>query len=151
MTQGGHGWLMTLADLTIILFMVTAADLSRADASVKETAKSVAAVATAEPVAIFRPGVQAGSLGAWLAGQPADPRQQLTVLVRHAGDEDAAALARGMALLGEASDLGRKARLIVEPGERSEVAAFLAYDAAPAQVARQLHEKNARNKSEEDQ
>lgn len=131
-----QSWLMTLADLTIILFMVTAADLSRADARVAETAKSVAAIATAEPVAIFRPGN--GSLAAWLAGQPADPRQQLTILVRHARGNQAPAMGKGMAMLEQAQQAGRDARLIVEEGEHSEAAAFLAYDASPAKVAREL-------------
>ena len=134
-----QSWLMTLADLTIILFMTAAADLSRADARVKDTAHSVAAVATAEPVAIFRPGN--GSLAAWLSGQPADPRQQLTILVRHASGDQVSSMGKGMALLEQAQKGGRDARLIVEEGEHSEVAAFLAYDASPAKVARELHQR----------
>lgn len=132
-----QSWLMTLADLTIILFIITAADLSRADARVTETAQSVAAIATAEPVAIFRPGH--GSLAAWLAGQPADPRQQLTIIVRHAKGDQAASMGKGMALLEQAQQAGRYARMVVEEGEHSEIAAYLAYDASPAKVARDLH------------
>lgn len=149
--KASHSWLMTLADLTIILFIITAADLSRADASVKATAQSVATVATAEPVALYRPGAHAGTLGAWLASQPADPRQQLTILVRHLKGDQAAQLGKGMALLEEAQAIGRDARLIVEEGEHSEIAAFLAYDASPAKVARRLHEAEAKQAPRADQ
>lgn len=136
--KASQSWLMTLADLTIILFIITAADLSRADARVTDTAHSVAAIATAEPTAIFRPG--GPSLSAWLAGQPGDPRQQLTILVRHARGDQAVAMGKGMALLEQAQQAGRDARLVVEEGEHSEIAAFLAYDVSPAKMARQLHE-----------
>lgn len=142
--KASQSWLMTLADLTIILFIITAADLSRADASVKATAQSAAAVATSEPVAIYRPGAHAGTLASWLADQPADPRQQLTILVRHKQGDQAAQMGRGMALLEDAQADGREARLVVEEGEHSEVAAFLAYDASPAKVARQLLQDEAK-------
>ena len=143
----GQGWLTTLADLSIILFMVTAADLSTAQQQLQhkhaatpapQAQQKAAGVATAEPVAIYRPAAGAMPLAAWLASQPADDRQRLTVLVRHDGKNVAGAVAQGMTLADQARQAGRSPRLIVEQGENPEIMAFLAYDADAAIMARNL-------------
>ena len=95
-------------------------------------------VATAEPVAIYRPAQGAMPLAAWLASQPADDRQRLTVMVRHDGKDAAGAIAQGMKLIEQARQAGRSPRLIVDQGTAPEIMAFLAYDADPGIVARNL-------------
>lgn len=138
--QVSSSWATTLADLAIILFMITAADLSNAEIAKSAAAPSSAAVATAEPVALYRPGGSAPSLGSWLAEQPDDPRQQLTIVVRYrAGDADAMA-EEGLRLVSQAEAAGRDARLIAEPADRPEIAAVLAYDSNPQAVARKLQD-----------
>lgn len=137
MDSGSQGWAVTLADLSIILFMITAADLSNAELAKTGLESTSATVVTAEPVAMYRPSGAAPSFSTWLAQQPGDPRQQLTVIVRHDDRGADAAIARGLDLMRQAEAAGRKARLIVEQSDHSDVAAILAYDAAPT-VARNL-------------
>lgn len=143
--HNGQGWLTTLADLSIILFMVTASDLSTAQAQLQREQAATPApraqpVLTAEPIAIYRPAQGAVPLATWLAMQPADDRQRLTVIVRYNGKDVAAALAQGMNLADQAKKAGHSPRVIVEQGEIPEIAAFLAYDAAPKVVAQDLLE-----------
>ncbi|OYW44833.1 MAG: hypothetical protein B7Z08_02030 [Sphingomonadales bacterium 32-68-7] len=143
----GHGWAITLADLAIILFMLTAADLANSGGPAPAASASVA---TAEPIAVYRPGNGAPPLAAWLASQPDDPRQQLTILVRHDGRGDDDAIAQGLALSAQAGAAGRAARLIIEHSDRDEVAATLGYDADPDAVARKLLEAERRSLTPED-
>lgn len=138
--QVSMNWATTLADLAIILFMITAADLSNAELAESSAEPSSLAVATAEPVALYRPGGSAPPIGQWLAEQPDDPRQQLTVVVRYRPGEAASMTTQGMKLVSLAEAAGRPARLIVEPGDRSEAAAVLAYDSSPEAVARKLQD-----------
>ncbi|MDD3800076.1 MAG: hypothetical protein PHE36_12965 [Novosphingobium sp.] len=152
--SGGQGWLTTLADLAIILFMVTATDLSNAgppanDPPHMETgAEAAATIATAEPVAIFRPG-GAVSLDTWLADQAADGRQRLTILVRHSGKSMEPAMAEGLKLMRQAEQAGQSPRLIVEEGEHPDVTAVLAYDSDPRTVARNLRSPDQETRPEE--
>lgn len=137
--QVSMNWATTLADLAIILFLITAADLSNAEIAAS-AAEPTAAVATAEPIALYRPDGSAPPLARWLATQPDDPRQQLTIVVRYRpGDADRMA-AEGMRLVSQAEAAGRDPRLIAEPDERSEVAAVLAYDSSPQAMARKLQD-----------
>lgn len=133
-------WATTLADLAIILFMITAADLSNAEIAKSVTEPPSTALATAEPVAFYRPGGSAPPLASWLAEQPDDPRQQLTVVVRYRAGEADVMAAEGLRLVSQAEAAGRHARLIAEPAEQSEAAAVLAYDANPQVVARKLQD-----------
>jgi hypothetical protein len=137
--QVSTSWATILADLAILLFMITAADLSNAEIA-RSAAPSSAAVATAEPVALYRPGGSMPSLGRWLAEQPDDPRQQLTIVVHYRAGEADRMAAEGLRLVSQAEAAGRDARLIAEPGDRSEAAAVLAYDADPQAVARKLQD-----------
>jgi hypothetical protein len=139
-SQVSTSWATILADLAIILFMITAADLSNAEIAKSAAAPSSLAVATAEPVALYRPGGSAPSLGSWLAEQPDDPRQQLTIVVRYRAGEADTMAAEGLRLVSQAEAAGRDARLIAEPDERSETVAVLAYDADPQAVARKLQD-----------
>lgn len=138
--HGSTGWATTLADLSLILFMITAADLSNANLADAALAPASAGFATAEPVALYRPEGSAPPLRTWLAGQPEDPRQQLTIVVRYrAGDADTM-MARGLRLVAEAEAAGRQARIIAEPSDRSETAAVIAYDSNSQAVARKLQD-----------
>jgi hypothetical protein len=125
--RAGSGWQTLLADLAIILFMVTASALSQNG----EEAQA-ASSPRGEPVAVYRAGPDAPPLEQWLAGQGADARQQLTIVAHYPAGMQAAALAEAGTLLRAAGRAGLHARLVVEPGEGGTVAT-LAYDAALAQ------------------
>lgn len=144
-TASGNGWLTTLADLSIILFMVTAADLSNAKVETGTPESASAMVATSEPVAVFRPDAGAMPLSEWLAEQPDDPRQHLTIVVRYGPGGMKDAMAKGLSLAREAEGAGRSARIISEAGDRDDINVFLAYDANPQAVARNLLDQEDQN------
>ena len=118
----GSGWQTVLADLSMILFMVTAAAVSEAPAASpapRPRPTPIVLPALGQPVAVWRARPGGPSLAEWLAGQAADPRQRLTLV---------AAPADGPALLHEASRLPRPARVLIEPGLNGPPYAALTYD-----------------------
>jgi hypothetical protein len=118
--RAGSGWQTVLADLSLILFMVTASAVN--EAPPVQPSAPVVLPALAEPVAQWRAGPDAPPLAQWLALHP-DPRLGLTILAPP--DAADAALALGSAA-------GRPARLVLEPG-LSGLSATLGYDRALAQ------------------
>lgn len=141
------GWQTLLADLSLILFMVTAAAMaanSRHHSSVIAFAKIVpkrpSAPTLGEPLALWRAG-GAQTLGHWLAGEEPDARQQLTITAHYRKGAAVRALTTAQALVGEAGAMGKDARVIVAPAadaDGEETLASLAYDQAPG-VAQDLH------------
>lgn len=115
-------WQTVLADLSLILFMVTASALGDAPAPKPlpppAPPAKPAVPALGEPVALWRDAAGAPALKDWLAQSANDPRLRLTIL---ATPENAA---RALALAANAS---RPARIVLEPG-RSGVEAALVYD-----------------------
>ena len=142
-------WQTSLADLSLILFMLLAAALAQCPVPPKPVpAKSVpqepAAAeadgpsAQAEPMAVYIAAPGAPPLARWLESQPRDPRQQLTVTVAYGPGGQAKALETAAGLLqgqGGAPGDGREtARIVIEPGTGAGVApprAVLAFDAPP--------------------
>lgn len=122
----GGGWQTILADLALILFMVS---IAAAGGSGKERpATAPAAILHAEPAAIFRSAEGGPTLGQWLAGQAPDPRQRLTVMAYYSDGQGATASAAALALAREAGISGRPARIMLEPGEADDLYAVLAFD-----------------------
>ena len=150
----GGGWQYLLADLSLILFMVTAAALASAEdaparparpavAARQEPATPPAAPAPAavsprsaqgEVLALYRAAPGAPPLRAWLRDQSADPRQQLTIIAQYRAGEQAQALRQASALAQDAGEAGLRARIVVEPGPGGTTAA-LAFDSPVAQVS----------------
>lgn len=140
--RAGSGWQTVLADLSLILFMVTAAALQQAQDQPARAAvpiPPVAPPALAEPVALWRAAHDGPGLRQWLASQPVDPRLRLTIVAHHAGDPARA----GAAALALAREAGRPARIVIEADGREGISAALTYDAATDEtgefVARGLH------------
>ncbi len=132
-------WQTILADLALILFMMTAAALANApDATpVPNAHKAVKAPlpppaapsAQGEPVGVWREGVGMPRLADWLAQQAGDPRLRVSILVRHRSGGEQAALARAQALVLAAGSRGAGARIVIEPGREDAASVVLAYDA----------------------
>lgn len=134
------GWQTTLADLALILFMVTAAAMAQQPDADEGTAQGTAqgAIETAvpgapvpargEPLAIYRAVPGAPPLGEWLANQPRDDRQHLTIVARHATGGAAEAARGALALARDAEAAGRSARVVIEPAERGDLIAVLDFD-----------------------
>ncbi|MDE8651155.1 hypothetical protein [Novosphingobium album (ex Liu et al. 2023)] len=144
----GTGWQTMLADLSLILFMITAAALSKTSLKPATGPEQPAAARSdprpspqSEPLAIYVAAPGAPPLAEWLAHQPRDDRQQLTVTARYRPGGQAAALAEAGRLAAEAGKAGAAARIVVEPGEGAAraVLAFDASDDLRQEVARELH------------
>ncbi len=116
--RAGSGWQTVLADLSLILFMVMGAAVSEAPAQAPPPAP-IALPALGEPVAVWRAAPHGPSLAEWVASQPNDPRQRLTLV---AGPTD------GPAILAQAAALPRPARVLIEPGLSGPPYAALTYD-----------------------
>ena len=87
----GTGWQMIIADLSMILFMLTASAVTRqgpkanaASASPQAPQAPIQPGARSEPVAVWIAGEGAPPLREWLAQQPRDSRQQVTITASYA-------------------------------------------------------------------
>lgn len=145
------GWQMILADLALILFIITAAALANAPESPQspfkpapppaskpaiepKKARPIAPSLRGEPVAVWTDTVGAPPLAKWLASEARDARLRATIIVRFIKGHQAAAFARAEALAKEAGPRGADARMVVEAGAADGAIVSLAYDLE--QVAR---------------
>ena len=123
--RAGSGWQTVLADLSLILFMVTAAAVAEAG---PDGGTAGVAPELGEPVAVWRPG--GPTLKQWLAAQPEDPRLRLTLVLHAEAPGRSTALKRA-----ETAQQGLEpARIVIEPGAGVPLEALLIYDrqAGPA-------------------
>lgn len=136
-------WQTSLADLSLILFMVTAAAVSHADDTAKPSAAAAAGAATAdkrqvfaapspiaEPLSVYIAAPGTPPLTQWLAQQASDPRQQLTITAQYAAGSARTretALSSAIRLAREAGQAGLSARIVIEPG-KGPTRAVLAFD-----------------------
>lgn len=148
MARAGSGWQYILADLSLILFMVTAAALAAGDDAPPPGARTPTGgeqlqSPLGEPLALYRAAPGAPPLGQWLRSQSADARQQLTIVAQYRPGTQGDALGAAQALAHEAGEAGTRARIVVEPGEGGTTAA-LAFDStrasSPPMLARNLQE-----------
>jgi hypothetical protein len=130
----GTGWQTLMADLSIILFMITAAALSQQGGEQKPAQMPSQ---RSEPVAVYRAGHGAPPLGEWLAGQPRDPRQMLTIVSTYSPGHEGPALDLASAMARDAATAQQLTRVVIEPGE-GEATATLAYDGTAETLARNL-------------
>lgn len=131
------GWQLILADLALILFLVTLAALASA-LERKPNASDAGAMALGQegaqsvPVqALYRPAPGIMAFDAWLQDQPNDPRAQLTIhaIYSNENEEDTWMQVRSMAR--DAAQAGFPAKVIVRPGARDDIYARFAFDAPP--------------------
>ncbi|MFN3863971.1 MAG: hypothetical protein ACK4RT_06785 [Erythrobacter sp.] len=135
------GWQLILADLALILFLVTLTALPVAEAEApprlaarggrdedpRPTARR-AEIAAAQ--ALYRPVAGGPGLDEWLASQPRDPRATLTIFAFHPAGGEAAAWENARALAARVHGSGVPVRIIISPGAETDLYASLAYDAA---------------------
>lgn len=133
------GWQTMLADLSLILFMVTAAAMAdvpdRKGTSRPAAAPASTAPAISEPLAIWRPAPGGPTLAQWLAEQQADSRQLLSITLRYPPAAQAEALRLAAQMAAAAGGKGARARIVIEPVAEAtgiEALAALAYDKGPA-------------------
>ena len=133
------GWQIILADLALILFIITAAALANAPEGPRSPFKPAPPPSPAaprpiplssrgEPVAVWTDGAGAPPLAGWLASEGSDVRLRPTIAVRFVKGHQAAAFARAEALVEEAGPRGAAARIVVEAGSADGAIVTLAYD-----------------------
>lgn len=131
------GWQLILADLALILFLLTAAALTGADRTDKRVEVAGAddapyrhgqAPALAPAQALYRAGPGIPSFTQWIAEQPRDPRATLTIVAQHRPDKAHEAWTQARALADSAAAQGMRVRVIIREGEANDVYASLAYD-----------------------
>ena len=133
-TREGAGWQTVIADLSLILFMVTA--LALEDSAAKPagpietaTAETENTPLVGEAMGIFRPGTGTG-LAEWLAAQAPDPRQQITIVAQHRAGEASEAAQQAITLASAAERQGWKPRIVIEQAPEADLYAVLAHDLA---------------------
>ena len=138
--SGGAEWQLVLADLALILFLVTVSALATMDEAGSDLGLAGSpALSSAEAdrfsVApsqeVFRPTPLGPTLGEWLARRQRDPRVTLTVFAQYTLDERSEVWEAAQALANDASASGFAVRVVITPGEASDLHASLAYDVAP--------------------
>lgn len=138
------GWQVILADLALILFLLTAAALSEGEAgrnagggprrgpeggNMTGAAPLQDAQGLIAPAqALYRAGPGLPGFAEWLAEQPRDPRAALTIVAQHRPGRAAPAWTNARAMATSASAAGVRARIIIREGEADEIYASLAYD-----------------------
>lgn len=144
-TASNHGWQFILADLALILFLITLTGLPTQAASGSAQAPSLAGgkvqtasampdktVEVAPAQSLYRPVAGGPTIAEWLADQPHDPRATLTIFAHYragtTGDKEAA-WAEAEALFADAAPGGLAMRAIIVAGADRDLYASLAYDA----------------------
>ena len=128
---GAHtqSWQLILADLALILFLVTLVALGAKAAREGSASREVSMPQIDQSQALFRPSALGPSLAEWLARQSPDARATLTIFARHSGGDEAAMWERAQALAASARAQGFGVRVMIDEGETSDLYASLAYDA----------------------
>ena len=137
-------WMVPLADLSLILFVMTGTALA---AAMAETSPAeTEAAQTAPPTSNYTQAVAASvhvdspdgpSLSRWLEQYQHDPSGQLTIHGRYAGTDREAVSERASLLAQQALAEGVEPRVVIEPALQTQVLALFAYDRDP-EVARSL-------------
>lgn len=126
-----HGWQLILADLSLILFLVTLTALVNSSSDVE---RSPVTRPTSDPhvapaQALFRKFEGGPDLREWISEQAADPRATLTIIAQHSEADRESVWRDARGLAQSVKDTGVPVRVVITTGERSDVYASLAYDA----------------------
>lgn len=134
--RGAPGWQLVLADLALILFLVTLCALATSAASEDQVAVAHISVdgdpELAPSQALFRPSASGPSIARWLAEQPRDPRAAVTIVARHSDGNRAQVWKRASDLAQDAHRSGIAVRVVITRGQDTDLYASLAYDAPEA-------------------
>lgn len=130
--EGAANWQVPLADLSLILFIVTGGALSKI-ANAEEPAVPAEGVAAA----VYVDGPDAPPLIQLINSHTPAVGEQLTVLGYYAPGERSAVARRTEELATEAIAAGIEPRVIVQPAAETAVVARFAHDAPPG-LARTL-------------
>ena len=134
LARHSSSWHLILADLALILFLVSAAALSSesgVDASKKQdiAQENPAGMQPLAPAqALYRAGPGLPTLAEWLERQPRDPRATLTIVAQHTAGRENDAWSQAQRMAATASALGVRSRVVIQEGRSDAVHASLGYD-----------------------
>ena len=117
--NGGAGWAIMLADLALILFIVTASHAG--------TSEAAPAAPDPVPQAIYRPAADAPPLAEWISAQDPGKKASLQITLGYDPHHPEQALARAAEFAAQAAQSGIRPRIVLSPGTE-DVSAVLAYD-----------------------
>jgi len=123
---GSHGWQLVLADLALILFLVTLSALASTKSEANKVTASTTYVAPAQ--ALFRPTPRGPNLAQWLAEQPHDPRTTLTIIAQHSGEDEGLMWDNAQMMAASIARSNVAVRVVITKGTQSDLYASLAYD-----------------------
>lgn len=123
-------FLMVVADLSLILFLVCAAALQDGPTSARVSAP--APQETPVMLSVWSDTPDGITLAQWLAQQPPDDSQRLSIEVSYRAGGFASAFARADQLRLAAGPAGANARVLIAEGESDAVLAQLVQDDAQA-------------------
>jgi hypothetical protein len=141
--DSGASWLVPLADLSMILFIITGVTMSaRPPEDEAVPPPALGGIAQGVPSGVFVDAPGAPPLAEWLALYRPGSGEQLTVEARFAPADRVWVAARAEELAQAAIAAGFAPRVILQPAPQSQVRALFAYDGAdgeePEQVAQSL-------------
>lgn len=132
MISGGKAnWQTIIADLALILFMVTAASLDTepvGEEILPSTGRDAALPIEGEILALYRVDRAAPPLEEWLAAQAPDERQNLTIVAQFEQGGREAAMDGAQELASAAGAEGLRARIVLEPSDYTDLFAVLSFD-----------------------
>ena len=129
--RNAPGWQLILADLSLILFLVTVAALAEQSEEYEprpeqDSRRPDANIAPAQ--ALYRPDPGSPPIAEWLESQSPDPRATLSVISLHRAEEERRAWERALALADQARAQGVAVRIVMQSGNETDLYASLAYD-----------------------
>ena len=125
--RGAQGWQLILADLALILFLVTLTALVSSSSEEEMALSEAPFVAPAQ--ALYRPTAQGPTLSEWLAEQPRDPRTTLTIIAKHSAQDRDLMWQNAQVLAASVAGSEVPVRVVITAAQDSDLYASLAYDA----------------------
>lgn len=129
------GWQLILADLALILFLVTVSALASSAEEESDSETRTSSAPDREPTsvapsqALYRPGPDAPSITEWLDRQSPDPRATLSVVALHQPGGERGAWDAAQELAQQARVAQVRVRIVVQPAAQTDLYASLAFDA----------------------
>ena len=133
-----HGWQVLLADLSLILFITTAATLGQSD----DSPPAVATSGDVLPAAVYRIGDTGDGpdqMREWIRSYTPDPRESLEIVIRYRPEHFGEALSRAQGLMAQAHTSGHDPRITFEVAPDETITASFGFTGNPA-MARKLLE-----------
>ena len=124
--RAASGWQTVIADLALILFLITAQAVGKKPATQSQAEEERQPPASSSALAVHRPK-QGESVREWLVASTTDQRQMATISVGYTQEKRAEALSEAERLLAEADSAGVPARLIATPNATDDVVITVDY------------------------